>query len=284
MARSNSEIRPLSAPEAPLRIVLVVEAPADARVVSALIDKVLLEHKASPYRDEAESLSKIRTWVDLSQSGYEDIPHVTWTWLKSKGVRVNRTSQDGLFDYTHAARRALATVADRINAFGIDVDAVVLVVDSDGDPDRRQGLDRGHRAAPFNGEVFIGVPIHEREAWVLNAFEATSTAAKAELKHLYKELRINCIEDAHELTGKDGAPDSCKSVLERLLSANDTRQKRKSKRASARRIGREQVVISNQTLSILHKRGAKSGLADFLVELEALLKLLPPATARTGTQ
>jgi len=283
MDRSNTETR-----HRPLNILLVVEAPDDARTVAELIDKVLLHHEASPFFGrERHELDEVRSWYDglLAPEGTQ-IAHVTWAWLKSKGVRVNRAANDGPYEYLRAARRAILTVIDHCAAKNVVVDVVVLLVDADGDRTRRQGIESGAKEVPFEGTLVIGVPIETREAWVLNAIELTDPAQKEVWRAIKKQIGVDCIKEAHLLTDKKG-DEAPKKVLERVLAAGKRSPKRRKDRegdAINERVERELKAIWDRTLGELNQLGQHSGLSAFLVEAEAILTRLTPSEAQARTK
>lgn len=241
-----------------LRILMVVEAVADARTVATLIDKVLLESEGRPSWIDDGMLSSVRRWVDLD-SGEPDAPwpHVTWIQMKDRGPRVlgHGTGGPTRDPYARAARRAIQAA----NWASSRPNSVVLVVDADAQPERRAGLEIGREAQPSALRVVVGAADPKREAWVLNAFVPKGPEERQRLQELRRELKLNPCLDAHRLRGKHREARDIKRVLAVLVD-NDKE--------------RELGVHRNTPLAVLATNGERTGLSAFLTDAASLVGAL----------
>jgi hypothetical protein len=254
---------------AALRVLMVVEAPADARTIATLIDKVLLESGFRPSWLEPEHLEYMREWVDLD----EDTPlsgtcrHVIWTDMTKRGPRVLGHGTEGPTRnaYAKAARRAIVAcelAATRPNS-------VVLVVDADAQGERTAGLIEARKSQTSTLRVVVGAADPKREAWVLNAFEAKSPEDTARLEQLRAELTLDPCFEPHRLRGKRGDPRDIKRILAMLVDGD---------------ADREMDVLREAPLDRLRERGVATGLTSFLNEADKLCECLdgPPGESGRG--
>ena len=106
----------------------------------------------------------------------------------------------------------------------------------------------------------IGAANPKREAWVLNGFEPETPVEDKSLAELRQDLGFHPCERAERLTAKkDTAKRSARRVLGVLTGAS---------------YEREQKCWKETPLVLLKRRGEKTGLHDYLVEVEGLLPLL----------
>lgn len=221
-------------------IALLVEADADARTASALVDRLLAE--AAEWIADGD-LDHFRSWQTIY---WKEVGHR----CKEHGVVAHGGfGEAGRKPDARAARRALMLLS-RLGA----PEAVVMLRDADNQPERLDGLrqareDRRQHIDP--SRVAIGVAKPTREAWHLAGFEAETEAETAVLKREQERLDFDPTPHPHRLRRKGER--SIKPVLDALTGGEHERERR--------------------CLACAHERlrdcGAKSGLPDFLDELRA---------------
>lgn len=107
--------------------------------------------------------------------------------------------------------------------------------------------------------IVVGLADPKRECWVLAGFEPGPRSETRRLAGERKNLGFDPRERADRLTAaKPGAKRNAKRVLD-VLTAGD--------------LDRQAQCLEDVTLDLLAKRGASTGLADYLEELR--LRLLP---------
>lgn len=242
----------------PLRWAVVHEAEADYLIATELADRVLLG--AIDWLED-QTLEYQRVWIDRSPSGdrfaWKHIPQRA----RDAGIKVH-----GHFDGAPgqpdaaAARRALFYVRHCLP----EVDAVVLVRDSDGQAERRQGLEQARRAPGF-ANVVIAVAHVERECWVISGFEPENEAENERLQVERQHLGFDPRVQSHELTAckDDSAKRSPKRVLRALTHADSNR---------------ERSCWMKTPVALLIERGRENGLGRFLDEVDR--RLVPRVSGR----
>lgn len=232
--------------EASFSICLVAEAAADARTVQALVDRCLCEQV--DWFDE-ELLDSLRAWRGIEPAE----PFSKWTRTAAL-AREHRIQSLGKFDGqpgSHYAKRA-STTLKLFAKFGMP-DAVILVVDADDQPARKQGLEQARDGFSIARRVVVGVANPEREAWVLAGFVAKDDVERQRLAAERQRLGFDPTTHPHELGGSG---------------------KRDAKRAYASLVSdwdRERECLLTPELADLRGRGRGAGLADFLAEVEERL-------------
>lgn len=267
-----------------MRLLAFCEAPADFQLAAGLIDRVLREQGPSWVADNFEAPEVIRVWQpDPSGLAYFDL-HDLNRYMDRFGVRPVR----GYFGRrpggagggrpggagSSMMRKALQ-IARALSQQQPDtpLDAVVLVWDADDQPDERlagvtlardDARDDPRRWLSFR--IVLGLPDPEREAWVLAGFEPDDDAERALLAALQEELGFSPVLEAVRLRDKAaGAARNIKRVLAALLRGDPDREER---------------CWTEPPLANLRHRGAETGLAAFLEEIEQnLLPLLDPGAA-----
>jgi hypothetical protein len=249
------------------------EAPADFRLASGLVDRVLREAGPPWVADNFDSPDVVRTWqADGFGHEYFDI-HKLDRYADALGVRSLRGHFDGR---PGAAGSAMARKAFRIaqalhkKAADEPVDAVVLVWDMDQQSgERLQGVevarDEARTWAPF--QIVCGFPDPEGEAWVLAGFDPCDDMEQQRLEELHRDLGFSPVVEAGRLRDKNrGAPRNIKRVL--AIITGDV-------------LDREQRCWTEPPLATLRARGLHTDLAVFLEELEAVIPPLLNSGAPT---
>jgi len=134
---------------------------------------------------------------------------------------------------------------------------VILLRDSDGNLDRRDGLRQAREAEPWRFKVIIGFAHTKRECWHLAGFEPKDDVERERLEKERQYLGFDPRTKSHELTAKhDHETDkrSAKRVLRALTATN---------------LERELECLA--VLSALRRNGQENGLRAFLDELETVL-------------
>lgn len=254
-----------------MRLVLIVEAQADADAASILADRVFIESDAEWI--DAETLPNLRQWT-----GVEPLtPHTRWMRLGTLAAQHGvRTHGRGLGADGAAARKALLLVI-QAQATADDIEAVVLVRDMDNQPERRTSMEaaRDELADKLAFQVAIAAPDPKREAWILHGYESQNDMEKALLADERKRLGFDPITNPERLRGdRRRGPDQenrdMKLVVERLTEGD---------------YERDCQCLETTPLAVLSERGQATGLSDYLDEVETrLLPLLDPGANAENRQ
>jgi len=230
--------------EATYSIGLVVEAPADARTTTTLVDRCLVEGIEWL---EAEHLEHFRSWRGIEPGlAFTVWKHVTMLAKRYRVVPMGRFDGDPGEHDARKARRALLLFAK----LGMP-DVVVLVHDADDRPDRRAGFEQARNGTPLPARIVIGIANPEREAWVIAGFVPCDDREQGALASERQRLGFDPTLHPHELRGNDKR--SAKTALENLLGGDDHREHR---------------CLTEPSLAHLRERGQQSGLAAFLEEID----------------
>ena len=256
-----------------MRLVAFCEAPADFRLASGLVDRVLRDAGPPWVVDNFESPEVIRTWQpDGFGNAHFDLHNLNryMDELQVRSVRGHFNGRAGGAGASMARKAFLIARALRKQLPDAPIDAVVLVWDIDQQRDERSAgvaaaRDEAQPWAPF--QIVCGFPDPEREAWVLAGFDPCDDTERSRLDELHRELGFSPILDAHRLRDKAaGNPRNIKRVIS-VLTGHDPE--------------REARCWTEPSLATLRARGTASGLAAFLDEIHAiLLPLLDPSAAR----
>jgi len=246
-----------------MRLVLIVEAQADADAASILADRVFIEGDADWI--DAETLPNLRQWTGIAPT----TEFARWNGLSGFAKQLGiRTHGRGLGADGTAARKALLLV---IHAQSNDdeIEAVVLVRDMDNQPERCSSMEaaRDELAEKLAFQVAIAAPDPKREVWILHGFEPQSDKEKTLLADERKHLGFDPITNPERLRGDrrrgaDQGDRDMKLVVERLTEGE---------------YERERQCLETTPLAVLSERGQATGLSDYLGEVETrLLPLLVP--------
>jgi len=246
-----------------MRLVLIVEAQADADAASILADRVFIEGDADWI--DAETLPSLREWTGIEPQTL----YTHWMGLGSLATQHRiRAHGRGLGPDGAAARKALLLVI-QAHAQDDDIEAAVLVRDMDNQPERRASMDSARTELfdklPF--QVAIAAPDPKREAWILHGYEPRNDKEKTLLADERKRLGFDPVTSPERLRGDrrksaDQEDRDMKLVVEHLTQGE---------------YDRERQCLETAPLSVLRTLGRITGLADYLDEVETrLLPLLDP--------
>jgi hypothetical protein len=231
-------------------LTIVCESPADRRTAADLADRVLCEHVDWL---EPESLEFHRHWQGLE----ENSSHLEW----HETARLRHVKAHGHFEGepgaqdAFAARRALLLIATAPKR----PDAVVLVRDTDGQEERRIGLEQARRVQEWPFAVLLAIARPKRESWALAGFEPKNQAEGERLEDIRRKLRFDpCLKPERLSAAKANYPRNAKRVLALLVDEEPER---------------EWACWRETALDLLEKRGKLTGLADYLKEVRD--KLIP---------
>lgn len=257
-----------------MRIVVVCEGPTDPPLVRDLADRVLREEV--DWLHGFERLDEIRRYEGLDGQDSEYLP---WREVKSRFARTGISPRRWFGnralnrDYL-ATRKVLLLIAHHHASLddGDGVAGVLIVRDTDGQPERRQSIENARamflqdadapaERHPWRNHVAIGMPEPKNEAWVLAGFEP-GDGESAAFKAACKELGFAPNEYPERLHASEhGAKRSAKDVLDRLCPDHERRRR----------------CWCETPLDDLRKRGARCGLKQFLKEVrERLVPLFEP--------
>jgi hypothetical protein len=239
-------------------VIVIGESDADVRIAIDLATRVLA--------GEPKLLDGYLTWSGLIPgscgSHWQDIRHIL-DQAQKQGIRLPRylsRSSSAPLKADGAVTKKILNLIDRLQRQR-DIAAVIFIRDLDDQPERRDGL---KQARQEHGNpslaIVIGTADRNREAWVLNGFEAQDAQEKRVLENIAKDLKFDPCLDAHRLrsTAKTD-PDrrrNPKHVLEQLTGGDHDR---------------EQRCWQETDLDVLRKLGTKTGLTDYLAEVKERL-------------
>jgi hypothetical protein len=246
-------------------IAVVCEADADRRAATLLSDRVLREtiEWISP-----ETLPYLRRYRGL---GDQD------TYLKCSSVkeiaRRRRITVHGFIG--GEPRKPDAAMAERalviLATSEVPPGAVILTRDTDKERARRHGYDQARGAQRWPFVVIVGVAETKRECWILAGYEPRDDAEREILAREREDLGFDPLSSAEQLTASEkGARRDAKRVLDALTGCDSDR---------------EDACLEEAPLALLRQRGAKTGLAPYLQELEErLVPLFDPSTKPTANR
>ncbi len=238
--------------------IVVAENEADARMICALADRVLVEE--SPDWLDETILPHIREWTAF-ELGY---PCTRWTAIhglyKEHRLPRYRGHVDGNPQGVDTAitrkaiRLALKLKPQR------EIIALVLSRDLDSQHERRDGMQQA--AAEVKGKLVVAIAAQypKREAWILNGFLDDSEQGKQRLETIRQRLSFDPCEEAHRLRYSSSTSDPArdpKRIIEELEIDFE----------------REQKAWTEVRLDILRTRGENTYLRHYLDEVKE--KLLP---------
>ncbi len=229
----------------PVRIAVVCEAAADKRTACTLADRVLGAHRGV---SELTELDAMRQYGGLEQCH----DFVAWSKVESLAKHLRSKVHGHMSGQpAEADARMARRVLRLIQLEHADVGAVLLIRDSDGRADRRNGLEQARTLDAWSFAVIIGLAEAKREAWLLAAFEPAGDAEKQVLAELRQELGFDPRMESHALTAKqDDAKRSAKRVWAKLSPGGD------------------ESCIETTPLDTLHERGRENGLAAYLGDVK----------------
>jgi hypothetical protein len=232
---------------------LVCEGPADEFTAWTLADRVLLERIdwLTP-----EHLDSIRKWRGEAPGE----TFLKWASVKDRAAKAGLKVFGPFGDKPNApdaltARKALLLFAGLKERPA----AVLLIRDSDGDPERKdgEGLKQARDPRPWPFQVIIGVAHPKQEAWVLAGFQPRNPEESERLQTLRERLSVDPILKAHTLDAREhGAKTDIKRALRELTRGDGDR---------------ERQCLSETDLELLAQRGENNGLVDYLREVRERL-------------
>jgi hypothetical protein len=250
-----------------IRLLAFCEAAGDFEVGACLADRIFREEGPVWLREllEHAPLEERREWTGAR----ERETFTPWSAVGDLATKLGVRPPPGFFDGKpagmdeRAARKALA-IARHLRKGKVPIDGVLLLRDGDSKPERRESLDRARmQAAAIDPGivVVIGLPQHEREAWLLAGFEPLDDDERRLVEEIRTEVGFDPRTRAHHLDAiHDADKRSCKRVLGKLTRDDPER---------------EVACYTATPLSTLRERGVGSGLAAFLDEISKhLLPLL----------
>lgn len=138
-----------------------------------------------------------------------------------------------------------------------EVAGILLIRDDDGLTNRRGGLEQARNESALSQRIVIGHAHTKRECWVLAGFEPADDDESALLAEVRQELGFDPRLQAHQLTARhDHDKKSAKGVLHGLIRGDHDR---------------EATCWRTTALTVLKERGRKTGLAQYLEEVESRL-------------
>ncbi len=240
--------------------IVVAENEADARMVCALADRVLVEHEKSPDWLDETILPHVRAWA-----GFESGSLCTrWTSIHTLYQNYKLPRYRGHVDGNpqgvdaaitrKAIRLALKLKPQR------EILALVLSRDLDSQHDRKDGMQQA--VAEVEGKLVVAMAAQypKREAWILNGFFCDSEQEGQRLERIRQRLNFDPCEEAHRLRYSSNTSDPARDP-KRIIDELEID------------FAREHRCWAEVGLDILRTRGENTYLRHFLDEVKE--KLLP---------
>jgi hypothetical protein len=238
--------------------IVVAENEADARMICALADRVLVE-EGPDWLDET-ILPHLREWTGF-ESGYAC---TRWTAIHDLYNTYRLPRYRGHVDgHPQGVDTAITRKAIRL-ALKLrqqrEIIALVLSRDLDSQHERRAGMQQA--VAEVEGKLVVAIAAQypKREAWILNGFLGESEPEEQRLAAIRQRLNFDPCEEAHRLRYSSITSDPArdpKRIVEELEIDFE----------------REQKAWQEVRLDILRIRGENTYLRHYLDEVKE--KLLP---------
>lgn len=250
---------------------IVAEDRSDAAIARELADRVFYETGPDWMRDHEQDwfdeniLPGLRTWSGLEVgtefSRWDKLKELSKNFPKLRFL-VSPVGRGKKYDYGPARKAIQLAVLLRNENIP---HAIVLIRDLDSQEERRQSLleAREDEKENISITVVLATPNQKYEAWVLNGFHPLDEREQREFEKLQQELGFDFRHQA-----------------ERLRFASGTARRERDPKGIVSRLTkddyeRESKCWKETHLEILHQRGKKTYLHDYLKEVqERLLPLL----------
>ncbi len=244
-------------------VIVIGESDADLRIAIDLATRVLVD--AIDWL-EPDLLPGSVTWSGLTPgtegSHWQDTKSIL-DQAQKHGIRLPRYLSHSSKTPLKADGAATKKILNLINQLQRqrDIGAVIFIRDLDDQPERRSGLEQARQEHGNPSlTIVIGTADRNREAWVLNGFEAKNSQEKKVLTAIAKDLKFDPCQEAHRLqeTSKiePERQRNPKHVLKQLTGGDPDR---------------EQSRWQETNLDLLQQRGTATGLTDYLVEVKKYL-------------
>ena len=242
-----------------IEIAVVVEAEADAKIVCALADRLLLEEGPSWIEDHL--LPVIRNWSGLEEgSAFTKWTSIDDLFGQFPRLRFRRHSSDQRKKPYYATARKAIILAALLRSQ--TPNALILMCDLDSQKDRRDGLMQAREDKQTHLTTIIATPNPKREAWVMNGFVCENERERAELESIRREINFDPCLEAERLryASHTSRPErDPKKILQRLTAGDGEREER---------------CWTETPLTTLRQRGSETFLTNYLDEIrEQLLAL-----------
>lgn len=237
---------------------VVCEAGPDQRTLAAWTERVLVDQVDWL---EASTLDALVSWRGLDSA----VSFLSWKSVAQVARERGIVRHGQFLGSPGQGEERRARLALRLfKAQDVRPDAVLLMRDTDTDSDRRPGLEAARAEGAWEFPVVLAVPDPKRECWILAGFEPRDGKEEKRLAEVRRTLGFDPRLAAEKLDaeGKKGKRNA-KLVLETLMDPDSQR---------------EMSCCRETSLAILRERGARTGLATFLDEVEE--HLLPMFSGR----
>jgi hypothetical protein len=244
----------------PTDIVVICEGPTDFRVVTSLADRVVREQGPDWLAGDPDQLDAERIYRGLQG----DPSFTPWRAVKDRAAKYNGGrgiralswgKGRGRIDYATTLKAVTLAILQREP--DKQVNAILLSRDTDGDTGRSKTW--RDIQDEFRGKVgvILAAQHPKLEAWLLNAFEPESSQESNRLSAQRAALGFDPRIGAHKLLaeGSKGRRNA-KKVLDNLTGDS---------------FERAEAAMAVAPLATLRERGADTGLAAFVEEVERQL-------------
>jgi hypothetical protein len=239
-----------------LRALVFAEDALGMTLARDLCDRVVIERGPDWLADlwRAPGIRESqREWSGIDRAE----PWTTWTSAKELAPRRRlATHALGMRGYSLVAYRAARLAA----TVPWNPHVVVLCIDTQGDDAKRAEMLDGLRKARVDDLPFaLAVAHQESEAWVVAGFVPENNAEKAVLRELEAEHGFAPTQEPHRLTPN------------RLTDPHDAKRVCASLFPEGTRSPRAERCWLDASLDDLKHRGARTGLCEYLVDVERVV-------------
>lgn len=192
------------------RLGIAAESESDARLVTRLADRILLDEV--DWLD-ADGLPHVRRWVGLGHDEWLDV-HKAYDLARGRRLPVygHFSGSKGELDAV-MHRAALLLFAEEEEPPSV----VVLSRDDDGKTERQEGCRQAVRERSWPFEVLVALAHREIEAWLVAAFEPESEEEQSALEDVRRRIGFDPRQQPERLTsGRKGSKKDAKRVLGEL--------------------------------------------------------------------
>lgn len=233
--------------EASYRIAVAAEDRGHFRAATHLADRVLRERV--PWC--VDILDDLRRWGNESDARPWAPLSKAYERARARGLRPwgHFDGEPGLADASMA--RAQILLFQDEHAEGATIDAVLLVRDTDDDPERARGFAQALRQ-PWPFPVVAALCTPEVEAWHVAGFDPETPAEHQRLTDTREALGFSPPREPHRLSSKRPQdPRDAKALLSRLCAGDLDRA----------------VRCLDAPLDLLKTRGQLCGIVDYLADV-----------------
>lgn len=209
----------------PVLIGIAAESEGDAKLITALVDRVLIEDVAwvretfEACRESLEDgLSPCRNFRGIAGEPYLDL-HNASDRARERKLRIyGKFNDEPGADDAFMARATLFLFADEDEP----PKAVIITRDVDRAPNRAKGFSQAAQSYDWNFKILVALAEPEIEAWLIAAWAPEDSSERERLKELVDELDFNPCKNPERLTSKKETDKKDAKRILKLLTKSKT--------------------------------------------------------------